>query len=153
VWNQYGLAYWCTKENKFIVVVEAKPNPNKIYNRKNKTSRVLLVDENKGLLAGVPSGKQKVITHWSQIYEVVHKWSVSQPPERVWDLKDLKKEAKIPHLHHYKNPDRTLKEVLNIKCDRDRDITKVGRCKYQTPLDVDSEIRDLEYLDFFEDIE
>lgn len=148
-WLRPGLLYW---EDGNLVeyqpCVEIKP-----YTRKIKKDRLLLISENRNIIAGYPSGHEDNVyqTHWKVIKSSTRR-EVLQSEDR-FQASDLMPSA--PHfIQLYKNPEAALGRVLRQLEEEDRIIRQIGKENkkpvYEKLTAEEDDLIDDRFLDMFE---
>lgn len=121
-WLRPGLLVW--EDGKLVEVQEC--SEVKAYNRKLRKERLLLVDDNRDVLAGYPASHDDsvYVTHWKRVRTAALDYVMqSDDPFQVEDLKELA----LPELELYKNPDATLTKALREFEEIERVIRQVGK--------------------------
>lgn len=148
VWTRPGLLVW--EDGK---LVEKQPfSEVRPYSRKIKKDRLLLVEENRGILAGYPASHNDsvYITHWKRVRTAAMQFALkTEEPFKVDDLKGL-----LPELELYKNPNATLTKALREIEEIERIIRQIGKeggqALFQKYTADEDDLVDERFLDLFE---
>lgn len=149
MWNRPGLIYYHPKGEMEVLI---EPKEVKPYTRKMNTPRLLLVEENRGVIAGYNSSDAELTycTHRktlkASVLDFLEHEEGKFSPEDLLDI--------TPELNLYKNPKRTLWHLLKEIEESDRRIRHIGKDGkkhlFQRVEIEEDDMLDLRFIDDFE---
>jgi hypothetical protein len=148
-WIRPGLLVW--ENGKLVEVRECAEV--KAYQRKLRRERLLLVDENRDVLAGYPASHDDsvYVTHWKRVRTAAKQFALThEDPFQVEDLKGLD----LPELGLYKNPDATLMRALRELEEVEHLVRQIGKDHgkplFQKLTAEKDDLIDTRFMDWFD---
>jgi len=148
-WIRPGLLVW--EDGKLVEVQDSQIS--KEYKRKLRKERLLLVAENRDILAGYPASHEDsvYVTHWKRVRTAAKDFVMSHDdPFVVDDLND----TAPPELSLYKNPTATLTKALKELEEHERIVRQIGKeggkPLFQRDKAEEDDLLDQRFLDLFE---
>ena len=148
MWLRPGLLVWEDGQMKPVFECEE----HKPYKRRMRKDRLLLVEENRKVLAGYPANAEvPYITHWKRIRNAAKNYaSKATGPFLPEDVEEIMP----PELKLYKNPTGTVVRALRELEEHERLIRQIGKegksPKFEKLSLEKDELLDDRFLDLFE---
>lgn len=151
IWLRPGLLVFDEDSGKLVEIMKCEEVSE--YKRQIRSNKLLLVEENRSIIAGYTSADQQYqyVTHWKRIRSAAKEFALSTPePFILDDIYDLG----LPEYDLYRKPKAAIRSALKELIEQDRVLRQIGKengqALYQR-LDAEKdELIDERFLDMFD---